>query len=197
MQKEVEIKIKVDLKQEESIKNWLANNAKFIGDFDITDYYLNNSEKTFYTDSGEGYSDALSFLRVRATNRGHFVTFKKREIDKSGKTLSVNEVETSVSDISKALQIFDNLGFDEVIKIQKQRTVYLYDTFEFAFDKVGKLGDFVEIELKNYSGDVKLGIQKIHNLLKQIGINKFVQYDRGYITIYLNPKHDFGEFIVI
>lgn len=197
MQKEVEIKIKIDTKEQELFKKWLALNAKSYGILKITDYYLDNSKSSFYSDSKKGYKEALNFLRVRATDKGSFITFKKRDVDQDGETLCVNEVETGVADENKTIEIFKLLNFTAVTKIKKQRSVYVYDIFEIVFDEVEELGNFVEIELKNYSGEVKPGIQKIYDLLKSIGINKFIQYDYGYITIYLNSKYDFGKEIVI
>ena len=197
MQKEVEIKIKIDTKEQEIFKNWLASNAKSCGVLKITDYYLNNPKSSFYSDSKEGYKEALNFLRVRITDKDSFITFKKRDVDKNGKTVCVNEVETSVDDGHRAIEIFKLLNLSEVTEIKKQRSVYLYDIFEIVFDEVEGLGSFVEIELKNYSGDVKPGMQKIYALLKIIGINKFIQYDYGYITIFLNTDYDFGKEVEI
>ncbi|MBD3273362.1 class IV adenylate cyclase [Candidatus Dependentiae bacterium] len=195
MQKEVEIKIKIDAKQQGLLKKWLESNAKFIGDLKITDYYLNNPESSFYFDSKKGYKEALNFLRLRKSEKKNFITFKKRNIDENDKTISVEELETTIGDINKALQIFRQLNLLEITEIQKQRTVYNYDIFEIVFDKVERLGDFVEIELKNYSGDVNSGIQKIYKLLKSIGIKQFIEYDRGYITMFLNPDYYFGKEI--
>ena len=204
MQKEVEIKIKIDAEQEELLKNWLSENAKFMGDFKITDYYLNNPKSSFYTVSKKGYKEALNFLRVRVQDKANFITFKNREVDDNGNTVSVNEVETKIDSANAALQIFNQLGYSKIIKIEKNRSIYMHDIseepfniFEFSFDKINKLGSFLEIELKNYQGDVQEGIQKIYDLLKTIGINKFIQYDFGYITIFLNPTYNFEQKVEI
>ena len=193
MQKEVEIKIKIDKIEQGVINNWLSSNAKSLGVLQITDYYLNNPKSSFYSDSSKGYKEALNFLRVRITDKNSFITFKKRNIDKNGETLSVDEVETKIGDGNKTIEIFKQLNFSDTIELKKKRIVYMYDIFEFVFDEVEGLGDFVEIELKNYSGEAEPGIQKIYDLLKTIGIKNFVQYDYGYITMFLNPDYDFGK----
>lgn len=197
MQKEVEIKIRIDIEQELLLKDWLSNNANFVGDFKIIDYYLNDPRSSFYTISAKGYIEALNFLRLRVSGNGNFITFKKRKIDENHNTISVDEIETKIEDINKALEIFRSLNFLEITEIKKQRSIYMYDIFEFAFDKVDGLGDFVEIELKNYNGDVKIGIKKIYDQLILMGVNKFIQYDRGYITMILNPDHYFGQDLKI
>lgn len=197
MQKEVEIKIKINAEQEQLLKDWLNENAKNLGNFNITDYYLNNPRNSFYTKSKKGYVEALNFLRVRVLDKNNFITFKKRNMDENNHTISVEEVETKIDDANKALEIFKNLNLLEITQIQKQRLIYMHDIFEFSFDKVERLGDFVEIELKNYNASVEAGIQKIYDLLRKIGINQFVEYDRGYITIFLNPDHYFGKEVEI
>lgn len=193
MQKEVEIKIKIDKRDVDILNNWLNLNTKFLGVLKITDYYLNNPDSSFYSDSPKGYKEALNFLRIRITDKDSFITFKKRNIDKEGETLSVNEVETKIGDGNKTIEIFKQLNFSDTIELKKKRYVYIYDIFEIVLDEVEGLGSFIEIELKNYSGEVKPGIQKIYDLLKTIGIKNFVQYDYGYITIFLNPDYNFGK----
>lgn len=198
MQKEVEIKIKITEEETNLVKHWLKEYAKFIGFYSMTDYYFNNPKNSFYSKSLDGHKEIFNFLRVRITNRDSFICVKNREIDKYGNTLSVDEVETKVEDGNKAIEICQNSGFSEITEIKKERNVFLYNNlFEFAFDKVDKLGDFLEIELKNYTGSVDDGKELIYNLLKKIGLTKFIEFDRGYLTIFVNPNYYFGKELII
>ncbi|MBU4269940.1 class IV adenylate cyclase [Candidatus Dependentiae bacterium] len=196
MQKEIEIKLKLDKTNSEKLNLWLTENAKYINSLNITDYYFDNPKCSFYSMSKTGYKEALNFLRLRLSDKDNFICFKKREIDDSGKTLSVDEVETKVEDGFKVIEILKNSGFSEVIEIEKKREVFLYkNLFEFAIDNFDKHGEFIEIELKNYDGSALDGIEQIYNLLKAIKITKFVLFDRGYLTIFINPNYDFGKNI--
>jgi len=196
MQKEIEIKFKLDSENSEILKTWLRSNAMFIGSYIITDYYFNNPKSSFYSESKLGYKEALNFLRLRLSDNGNFICFKNRKIDNFGKTLSVDEVETKVDDGFKVIEIFKNSGFSEMIEIKKTREIFLYkNLFEFSIDNFENYGQFIEIELKNYSEDVLQGIEQIYNLLKNIKITEFVLFDRGYLTMFINSNYDFGKNI--
>jgi len=193
MQKEIEIKIKIDKKTEKKLKDWLNLKAKKLGIINITDVYLNNPKSSFYTISKKGFKEALNFLRIRISNDGDYICFKKRELNKKGTTESVDESESKVIDGKQLVEILNIAGFSDSIEIKKSREVYEYKKFEIVFDKVKTLGNFVEIELKEYSKTSKDGINEIYSLLKTIGINEFIQYDRGYLTMFMNNDHDFKK----
>ncbi|KKP22617.1 MAG: Adenylate cyclase [candidate division TM6 bacterium GW2011_GWF2_28_16] len=196
MQKEIEIKFKLEKSDNNNLKNWLAQNSKFMGIINITDYYLDNPKFSFYIKSQDQIIEAPNFLRVRVTDKDSFLCFKNRKIDNVGKTVSVDELETKINEPEKILEILKYSGFTEILEIKKTREVYLYNNlFEVVFDNVDNLGNFIEIELKNYSGFVDTGKQEIYNLLKKIGFKKIVEFDRGYLTIFLNPKIDFEKLI--
>lgn len=198
MHREIEIKIKISNEQTNLIKNWLKKYAKFLGIYSMTDYYFNNPKNSFYLKSTDGYTDILNFLRVRIvvldSFKESFICFKNRHINEYGNTLSVDELEIKVLDGNKAIEIFKNAGFSEITEIKKEREVFLFNNlFEFALDRVDKLGNFLEIELKNYKGSVNDGKKLIYDLLKKIAVIKFVEFDRGYFTIFINPKYFFGK----
>lgn len=194
MQKEIEIKIKLDCKYLELLKQWLLKNSEFWRERVIIDHYFDNAINSYLFDSGKGYEDALEFLRLRITDNENILCYKKRNVDENGKTLSVEEVETVITDSNKTIQILNNINFIEKICIKKKRKIYLVeDIFEVAIDDIEKLGVFIEIELKNDIQDVEVGINKIYELLKKIGIKEFIEFDRGYFCMFLNPGYDFGK----
>ena len=194
MQKEIEIKVKTSDEQMKILRKWLADYAENVGQIDISDYYLDNPKSTFCFDSDKGYKDCLQFLRVRITPKDHFFCYKKRNIDSVGKTLSVQETEVEIADGCKILEILKNVGFIDQTVIKKKRDIYIVESkFEIVIDVVENIGTFIEIELKDQIVDVKVGLDKIYDLLKRIGIKEFVRFDRGYFCMFLNPKYDFGE----
>lgn len=198
MQKEIEIKFKLEKSDSNNLKNWLNQNSKFMGVINITDYYLDNPKSSFYTKSQDDLIEASNFLRLRVADNNNFLCFKKRKIDNIGKTVSVDELETKINEPEKIIEILKYSGFTEIIEIKKTREIYLYNNlFEVVFDNVNNLGNFIEIELKNYSGLVEHGKQEIYNLLKKIGFKKIVEFDRGYLTIFLNPKINFDKVTML
>jgi len=87
---------------------------------------------------------------------------------------------------------FKMLGFTDVYELKKERKIYLSGDFEIALDTLSGIGSFIEIELKSDEQDVVTGTQLIHEFLKKVGITQFVQYDRSYLHMVVNPEYNFG-----
>ncbi len=195
MKKEIEIKIQLDKSDLAKLGTWLLSNASDEGELVISDYYFDNLNKSFLFDSPQGYKDALEFLRLRVTDKNSVLCYKKRNVDKDGKTLDVQEVETIVADSSKVMEILKSIGFIQKACIKKTRQIYLVENiFEIVIDKVEDLGVFVEIELVNDIQDVSVGMSNIYDLLRKIEIKEFKSFDRGYFCLFLNPEYDFAEY---
>jgi predicted adenylyl cyclase CyaB len=197
--KEIELKIRINEDQTELLRQWLYDNATNEQTSKQEEHYLNKPDTKW--DTCNGFKDSLETLRVRLENKGDSCCFKKRVLDEKGKTSHRDEYETKVTNGSTMMQIFEKLGLTEDTIIHKVRTTYLVNTFsnaasttqfEIVFDTVIGLGEFIEIELKTPTEDVKAGKTKIENLLKEIGITEFTEYDRGYIHMKWNPEYDFG-----
>jgi adenylate cyclase class 2 len=197
MPKEIEIKIELESRMLEHLRNWLIQNAKFMDKLEMVDYYLDNPQKSMYVKSPKGFIDPIEFWRVRQVDNVYFLCNKKRAIDQDGKTLYVEENEAVTPDGQAILQILKKRGLTNQVIIRKTREIFQIQDFEVALDDIQDLGKFVEIELKSDDQDVEVGIEKIYELLKKIGIVEFIQYDRGYLCMSLNPKIDFGEHVTL
>lgn len=88
---------------------------------------------------------------------------------------------------------FTSIGFIEHFELIKERALYLFEDFEIALDTLEDIGSFIEIELKSDEQDVVKGTQQIHEFLIKAGITQFVQYDRSYFHMKVNPGYDFGR----
>jgi predicted adenylyl cyclase CyaB len=195
MQKEIEIKFKPTSEQFELLKNWLKQNAKFLCEKVITDYYLDNPKSSFHFMSPKGYKEVLQFLRIRIEDKKNELCFKKRNVDKEGNTVDVDEYEVTVDNGQKLLHILELSGFTNNIKVKKTRYTYSYQDFEILIDDVEYLGLNCEVELQGHDDDVKVGIEKIYNLLRSIGIKEVTTFDRGYVCMQINPEYDFSKKI--
>ena len=60
------------------------------------------------------------------------------------------------------------LGFKVQMMIDKTRTSYKLDNFEFDFDSVKDLGELLEVELKNENGRV----EDIYNFVAKYGLSE-------------------------
>ena len=194
--REIEIRIKLVDNQKDLLMSWLKANAKFIKNIEHKEFYLNNPNNTFFFTSKDGYKDARDYLRVRMTEKGDSVCLKRFEIDsETGKSKNIDEIEYAVSDGKEALKLFQNLGYTELSDVSKVRDVYEFENFEIVLDTVNSLGDFAEIEIKNFpeDKDIKDGFAEIRNFIKQIGLNKYLECKRGYVSMLWNPEVDFTE----
>jgi predicted adenylyl cyclase CyaB len=105
--------------------------------------------------------------------------------------LYADEIETSVHDGNKLIQILESLGFNKISTIKKRRESWRFNNFQFDCDEVEGLGFFVEIEYKGEIEDTTKGRQVITDFLAEIGIRGWKIIKRGYPWMQWNPdiKH--------
>lgn len=199
MNKEIEIKFQLELDKNSFFETWLEDNAMFEGNIKITDFYLNNPKLGQYFLSPKGYKDILEFLRVRITDEKSYLCYKKRHIDNNGKTLSVDELEVIIDDGLQTVKILEHAGYTDKIKIEKTRSIFMYEDFEIVFDDVEALGSFIEIEIKEHKHKTEKELintlDRIYDLLRKIGLPEIKIFDRGYLCMFLNPDYDFSKII--
>lgn len=198
MNTEIELKIKITDAQQSLFMEWLERNAQMKGEVHQIEFYLNNPNLSFAFMSPEGYKDAVDFLRVRLTSRGDTVCFKHWHSDPmTGRLTHCDEYETAVQDGQAMLQLFQAIGYNEQIEINKLRKIYQYNDFEVAVDSVKNLGHFVEIEVKRPVPTVSDGLRLINEFLKSVGITTFKRMDRGYVSMLWNPTFEFGQDVIL
>lgn len=198
MNKEIEIKIQLELSQERLLRDYLEIHAINKERCQHLDYYLNNPQASLCFINPAGDKDAFTYLRVRHMDQGTLLCVKQshKNIEKRI-LLYANEFEVSVADAEKTLALFKALGYTEVTKVKKMREAFTIDIFEVAFDVVENLGTFIEIELKVEVDDHEEGRQRIFNWLQSIGINSFTQVLQGYVRMLWNPSHNFNKKITL
>ena len=125
-----------------------------------------------FDDSKKNMAKNDSCLRLRkqvVSGRAKYIlTFKGAKQKSSVKKR--REIEIEVSDIDSAKEIFHALGYEEILAVQKQRSLWRLGNCEVALDKLQLLGDFVEIEGpdENVISDVQksLGLEKLQHIPK-------------------------------
>ena len=89
------------------------------------------------------------------------------------------------------VQILRHLGFKQTAVIEKHRTSYRFNEYQFDCDEVKDLGFFVEIELKEEISDLIQGKKKIETFLKKLDIGKWEEAKGGYVAMVWNkPPRD-------
>ena len=185
MKKEIELKVKVSEGQLIIIKEWLSKNAKFVGEFEHKDHYLDNPKESFFFTSEKGEKDALKFLRVRFDKQnGDSACFKNWHFSKElNRTTHCDETEFKVSCGKAALEMFEALGYKTEYTREKVRKMYLTSKLEITIDNIKNSGIFhglyVELEIIDDSIGVKDGRQYMFDTLKSIGIDLVEIQTRG------------------
>jgi adenylate cyclase class 2 len=133
-----------------------------------------HQEDIYYNAPHKDFAQTDEALRIRKIPRKEgyeiILTYKGAKLDESSKTRQ--EIEVEIDNPQKMGLILENLGFNPVKTIKKDRTIYLVDEYIITLDKVGEVGNFVEIEKDLTEGeDYQLILDKIFELYNKLGIN--------------------------
>ena len=161
---EVEVKAKIENFEdmEKKLENIGASKSKMEFQEDI---YFNSPIADFKkTDEA---------LRIRTTVekniKNTFITYKGPKIDSESKTRE--EIEMHIEDSAKCMRIFENIGFEKVRSVAKNRQYYTYENFEISLDDIEGLDPYMEIEITLDDGEDYTEAQKqIFNLFSKLGI---------------------------
>jgi len=167
VEKEVELRFKLDENQITKVKKSLNELGEFLGEFNQIDEY-------FY-DKKLGRTKDGYILRVRKSQKGVFLTYKKLFED------SWIEEETEIKDKEAIKKIIQVIGLVPLVTINKTRLQFRVGDFEVNLDKVKNLGSFVEIEL--VSKDISLAKKKILELANKLGLKNEIH--KGYVPLML------------
>ena len=151
--KEIEVKVPVGL--EEAQRKIKENGGKFRKKVNQTDLYFKTSD------------EEKEILRVRKTDGKTILGYK--EIEKSDNSV-FNELEVEVIDSDKIIEILDNLGFEEKVKIQKDRWYYDLDGVTLELNDIKDLGSYLDFEV--ISDDENKAKEKIYGAMNKLDYSK-------------------------
>jgi adenylate cyclase class 2 len=78
-----------------------------------------------------------------------------------------------VNDGERTVSLLENLDFNPVRTVRKDRTIYSHEDYTITLDKVYDVGNFVEIERSISEGeDYQSVLQKIFEIYQQLGIQE-------------------------
>lgn len=187
--KNIEIEIRIKIKNPRKFLLWLKKSAKFIGSFEQLDVYFDPPDSSFIYKDNDGSKNADKWFRVRKTKNKSEICYKYWHKDKkTGKSTYADEIEVVVEGAQKTIKLFESMGFKETSVIKKKRESWKYGNFRFDCDKVEKLGFFVEIEYHGKIANPEKGKEKIFELLDKIGLKNWDKIKGGYPWLQWNPR---------
>lgn len=119
------------------------------------DLYLSHPCKDF--------SKTDEALRIRHTEGKWYLTYKGPKLDNLSKTREEMEMRTS----PRVRQILSKLGFREVARVIKRRTVYRKGDTLLCLDEVEGLGNFIELESVSHSLNA---LPRLLSILSDLGL---------------------------
>jgi adenylate cyclase class 2 len=136
---EIEAKLKVD-SHEEIVKKLAELGAEFLQEQLQTDYYLDDANRSL-TESDR----CLRLRRLQADQTERvFLTYKGAKEQNRFKRRQ--EIELGIKDAASAQKLFAELGYKQVLVVEKKRRIWQLGQCEIALDELPMLGSFVEIE---------------------------------------------------
>ncbi len=181
----MEIELRFKVKNLKLIENKLINlKAKFIKNKKQIDKYF--GEINLYKKINYSF-----LLRIRQEGDKVFLTYKGDNFKKAGVW---QEYDFLIKDSKKAELMIKDMGFDEVITVNKIRKEYSLNSLNICLDEIEGLGQFIEIEYLSESSNSK---KKHFDLIKRLGIEKNEIIHKGYVTMLLEKdKSKFAKYII-
>ena len=154
---EIEVKLKVNISDFNRIKGIIKNqNSNITKIKQIDKYYIPKYRNFNYKQN-----------RDRNEENKCILTYKKKKINNCCK-----EYEVLIDNVNSFETILKCLDFQNKGIITKTREKIMYnDKYEFSFDNVDNMGNFVEIEVKKIAKDNESEIKELIELLKSLKID--------------------------
>lgn len=184
MANDVEIELKLPLKNREAVIDFLHNKAKFKYEKQQHDTYFNAPHRDFLQDP----DNVDEWLRIRIAGETAQINYKDwQPHDKREKT-HCTEYETEVASSDQLLKIFTALNFVKITDVKKLRRSWDYKEAEISIDSVEELGDYIEVEYKGSLKDVEEVRRHLFAVLAELGAETGKIDYRGYPYLLLEKK---------
>ena len=146
--KQIEITVRLIDTLDDAIGKLERNGFKRIRESDINDIYLSNLDIEMTNENIQQFLKHSVLLRsLKVDNKDiKKITYKNKDFDDRGDVISEKKINLDCNDLEKARELFEYLGFKELIKVKYHVIVYEKEGTEFAFQVVENLGDFIEYE---------------------------------------------------
>ncbi len=176
--KQIEITVRLNENMQSAIRKLEIQGFKKIRESEINDLYMTSKMKELNKDNIQNILKNSVLLRnLKLRNKEiKKITYKNKEIDKKGDVISEQKIDLKCNDLEKAKDLFEHLGFEELIRVKYKVIVYSKEKVEYAFQDVENLGTLIEYEnTKNFEGksldEINETKNNMFNEIKNTGIN--------------------------
>ena len=176
--KQIEITVRLNENMQSAIRKLEIQGFKKTRESEINDLYMTSKMKELNKDNIQNILKNSVLLRnLKLRNKEiKKITYKNKEIDKKGDVISEQKIDLECNDLEKAKDLFEHLGFEELIRVKYKVIVYSKEKVEYAFQDVENLGTLIEYEnTKNFEGksldEINETKNNMFNEIKNTGIN--------------------------
>lgn len=174
--REIEVLVKCS-NSEEEIKNKLKKFNYISESRTIDTYYYDELRTNLKPKENLRLTECF---RIREKNNKTYLTYKIDQFTNEDIWLYSDENETEVSNSCEIKKIISLLGLKELIKIDNTKTKYENEMYEIYFENVIDLGLFIEVELKNDTGDdVEVLKNKIREFISELDLSSVIELNEG------------------
>ena len=179
----MELERRTRIKNEEEIKKNLEQiGAKKVNTKNQIDTYYGSIE--LYKKIGYSF-----VTRIRESNGKFILTVKTAKPKKNGVW---EEYEKEIDDPKMFESMFLAMGFEKIIKVEKEREMFKLNNITINFDHFKERGSFLEIELISENQETK----ELDEFMLKLGITSEDIIDVGYISLFLKENNSkFCEFV--
>ncbi|MFN3384846.1 MAG: class IV adenylate cyclase [Archaeoglobaceae archaeon] len=146
--------------------------AKFVEEKEECDLYFSHPCRDF------AKTDEALRLRIEKKVK---MTYKGPKIDDETKTRE--EVNVLVDNFENAVKLLELLGFKKFRWVKKVRKIFVLDNAIICVDQVEDLGDFIEIEVQEFSDK-----GKIFEIAEMLGYSKEESIRSSYLELILEKE---------
>jgi len=170
----MEIEVKAKVGDFELLKNKLIEIGCILSEPIIQHDYIYTIK---YLDIKKGY-DGSAVLRIIEQNDKIIFTLKKNRSNE----LDCIEKEVFVSNRETMQEIFELMGYESNVEVNKKRIKTNYGEYEICLDEVEGLGSYVEVEKMSDEDGEKVQ-NELFEFLQTLGVAKEDRVFNGYDTL--------------
>jgi predicted adenylyl cyclase CyaB len=184
MAKDIEIELKLPLKNGQYVADFLNKNGKFKYENYQDDSYYNPAHRDFL----ENKDNVNEWLRIRKDGDRALITYKDWQPHETRIKTHAIEYETGIDSYDQLEKIFGALNLKKLIHVKKVRKSWNFKDTEISIDEVEELGSFIEVEYKGNLSDVEQARKYLFKILEEIGAETGELETRGYPYLLLAKK---------
>lgn len=153
-----EVTVKITCSKEELEEKLKKQGFEKLHIYNSTDIYLIPKETDIYKEKTRDILSKAILLRksegINVNKHRERITFKSKDINDDGKILSQYSVNCDVDNIKDAKEIFEYIGYKELMKIDEEHISYIKDNLKIVI-KARRDMILIEIETNEVYKDVE------------------------------------------